>query len=134
MDALRELPKSTRGVGNFRNLFLHSPNGKKDGVQPIPVSEDVAKDEFTGIKSVTRDDVLASLRIPAAAGSGAAECWRLRVHPRRVRRLRRDRAGRAADPDAARERLGWRRRDAVRSVRPEDTGRDCRMLPLPCLA
>jgi len=64
VDALRESLKSTRGVGNFRNLFLHSPNGKKDGLQLIPVSEVAAKDEFTGIKSVTRDDVLASLRIP----------------------------------------------------------------------
>lgn len=64
VDALRESLKSTRGVGNFRNLFLHSPAGKKDGLQLIPVSEVAAKDEFTGIKSVTRDDVLASLRIP----------------------------------------------------------------------
>lgn len=64
VDALRESLKSTRGVGNFRNLFLHSPSGKKDGLQLIPVSEVAAKDEFTGIKSVTRDDVLASLRIP----------------------------------------------------------------------
>ena len=30
----------------------------------IPVSEVAAKDEFTGIKSVTRDDMLASLRTP----------------------------------------------------------------------
>lgn len=28
VDALRESLKSTRGVGNFRNLFLHSPNGR----------------------------------------------------------------------------------------------------------
>ncbi|MBD9478505.1 phage portal protein [Pseudoxanthomonas sp. PXM02] len=62
--ALREALKGARGPGNFRNLFLHSPNGKKDGLQLIPVSEVAARDEFTGIKGVTRDDVLASLRIP----------------------------------------------------------------------
>jgi len=62
--AMREALKAARGPGNFRNLFLHSPNGKKDGLQLIPVSEVAAKDEFTGIKSVTRDDVLASLRVP----------------------------------------------------------------------
>lgn len=62
--ALREALKSARGPGNFRNLFLHSPNGKKDGLQLIPVSEVAAKDEFTGIKSVTRDDMLAALRVP----------------------------------------------------------------------
>lgn len=64
LDNLREQLKASRGVGNFRNLFLHSPNGKKEGIQLIPVSEVAAKDEFTGIKSVTRDDMLASLRVP----------------------------------------------------------------------
>lgn len=61
---MRGVPSAKKTLGNFRNLFLHSPNGKKDGLQLIPVSEVAAKDEFTGIKSVTRDDVLASLRIP----------------------------------------------------------------------
>lgn len=46
---------------------MHSPNGKKDGLQVIPVSEVAARDEFTGIKSVTRDDMLAALRSAAAA-------------------------------------------------------------------
>jgi len=64
VDALRESLKKARGPGNFRNLFLHSPGGKKDGLQLIPVSEVAAKDEFTGIKNITRDDVLAALRIP----------------------------------------------------------------------
>lgn len=64
VSALRTALKGARGPGNFRNLFLHSPNGKKDGLQLIPVSEVAARDEFTGIKGVTRDDVLASLRIP----------------------------------------------------------------------
>jgi len=47
--SLREALKDARGPGNFKNLFLHSPGGKKDGVQLIPVSEVAAKDEFTGI-------------------------------------------------------------------------------------
>jgi PBSX family phage portal protein len=64
VDALREALRSSRGPGNFRNLFLHSPNGKKDGLQLIPVSEVAAKDEFSGIKNITRDDVLAAMRIP----------------------------------------------------------------------
>lgn len=62
--SMREALKQARGPGNFRNLFLHSPGGSKDGLKLIPVSEVAAKDEFTGIKSVTRDDMLASLRIP----------------------------------------------------------------------
>lgn len=64
VDALRQALRDSRGPGNFRNLFVHSPNRKKDGLQLIPISEVAAKDEFTGIKRVTRDDILAALRIP----------------------------------------------------------------------
>ena len=62
--ALRQALKESKGPGNFRNLFFYSPNGKKDGIQVIPTSEIAAKDDFTHIKSITRDDVLAALRIP----------------------------------------------------------------------
>lgn len=62
--ALRTALKESKGPGNFRNLFYYSPNGKKDGIQVIPTSEIAAKDDFTNIKSITRDDTLASLRIP----------------------------------------------------------------------
>ena len=64
IDAIRQALKDSKGPGNFRNLFLYSPNGKKDGVQLIPVSEVAAKDEFFNIKNVSRDDVLAAHRIP----------------------------------------------------------------------
>ena len=62
--ALRTALKESKGPGNFRNLFYYSPNGKKDGIQVIPTSEIAAKDDFTHIKSITRDDTLAALRIP----------------------------------------------------------------------
>lgn len=64
VNALREALKSAKGPGNFRNLFMYSPGGKKDGIQVIPVSEVAAKDEFNNIKNITRDDILAALRIP----------------------------------------------------------------------
>lgn len=64
INALREALKNARGPGNFRNLFVYSPNGKKDGLQVIPVSEVAAKDEFHNIKNITRDDMLAGMRIP----------------------------------------------------------------------
>lgn len=64
VDALREALKSSKGPGNFRNLFMYAPNGKKDGMQIIPVSEVAAKDEFFNIKNVTRDDLLAAHRVP----------------------------------------------------------------------
>ncbi len=61
---MRTALKESKGVGNFRNLFLYSPNGKKDGIQVIPISEVAAKDEFSSIKNITRDDQLAGHRIP----------------------------------------------------------------------
>ena len=64
IDGIREALKQSKGPGNFRNLFLYSPNGKKDGIQLIPVSEVAAKDDFFNIKNVSRDDVLAAHRIP----------------------------------------------------------------------
>lgn len=64
VDALRQALKSSKGPGNFRNLFMYAPNGKKDGIQLLPVSEVTAKDEFFNIKNVTRDDMLAAHRVP----------------------------------------------------------------------
>lgn len=64
VDNLRKALKEAKGPGNFRNLFMYSPNGKKDGLQLIPVSEVAAKDEFFNIKAVTRDDMLAAHRVP----------------------------------------------------------------------
>jgi PBSX family phage portal protein len=82
VDKLRESLRQAKGVGNFRNLFLYSPKGKKDGVQVIPIAEVAAKDEFWNLKNVTRDDQLAAHRIPPqlmgvvpsnASGFGDAE-------------------------------------------------------------
>lgn len=62
--ALRKALRESKGPGNFRNLFMYAPAGKKDGIQIIPISEVSAKDEFFNIKNVTRDDVLAAHRVP----------------------------------------------------------------------
>ncbi|MDF3821699.1 phage portal protein [Leptospira sp. 96542] len=64
IDNMREALKNSKGPGNFRNLFLYSPNGKKDGIQIIPISEVAARDEFMNIKTVSRDDILAAHRVP----------------------------------------------------------------------
>ncbi|WP_199153806.1 phage portal protein [Chromobacterium sp. ASV23] len=64
IDNLRKALRDSKGPGNFRNLFMYAPNGKKDGLQLLPISEVTAKDEFLNIKNVTRDDVLAAHRVP----------------------------------------------------------------------
>lgn len=63
-DKIEEALMKTKGVGNFRNLFLHIPGGKEKGVQLIHPGEAAAKDEFLGVKGTTRDDVLAAHRVP----------------------------------------------------------------------
>ncbi|MBK1725704.1 phage portal protein [Halorhodospira neutriphila] len=64
IDNIRQALRDSKGPGNFRNLFLYAPGGKKDGLQIIPVSEVQAKDEFFNVKNISRDDVLAAHRIP----------------------------------------------------------------------
>ncbi|EFH2934792.1 phage portal protein [Escherichia coli] len=68
---LRNAMKSAKGPGNFRNLFMYSPNGKKDGLQIIPLSEVAAKDELISsdlkrgpvlLPSSSRSSRIANLR------------------------------------------------------------------------
>lgn len=63
-EKLQEAVIAAKGPGNFRNVYLHIPDGKEKGVQVIPVGEAAAKDEFLGIKNTTRDDILAAHRVP----------------------------------------------------------------------
>ncbi len=62
-DMLEEKISGTKGVGNFRSMFLNIPNGKEKSVQIIPVGDIAQKDEFERIKNVTRNDILSSHRI-----------------------------------------------------------------------
>ncbi len=64
VDNIRSAMKSAKGPGNFRNLFMYSPNGKKDGIQTISLSEVAAKDEFLNINNVGRNDMMAEHRVP----------------------------------------------------------------------
>lgn len=64
IDALEEALRNSKGPGNFRNLLYYAPNGKADGLKLMPISEVTAKDEFFNIKSISRDDQLATARVP----------------------------------------------------------------------
>lgn len=65
-DMLKSQVKASKGVGNFRSLYLNIPNGKKDSVQLIPVGDIATKDEYERIKNITRAEILAMWRIQAA--------------------------------------------------------------------
>ena len=61
---IRKALRESKGPGNFRNLFLYAPGGKKDGLQIMPIADIAAKDEFFNIKIISRDDILAAHRVP----------------------------------------------------------------------
>ncbi|WP_225206224.1 phage portal protein [Novosphingobium huizhouense] len=62
--AMRDAMRQSKGPGNFRNFFLHIPNGKPDAIKIMPIGEVGAKDEFLGIKDMTAQDMLAAHRVP----------------------------------------------------------------------
>ena len=64
IDNLEHALENSKGAGNFKNLLLYTPNGKKDSVNLIPIAEVAAKDEFYNIKIASRDDQLAGHRVP----------------------------------------------------------------------
>jgi capsid portal protein len=45
--------RDTKGVGNFRNLFMYATNGKVDGIKILPLSEVATKDDFFIIKKAS---------------------------------------------------------------------------------
>ncbi len=64
IDQMRKAMRDTKGLGNFRNLFMYAPNGKKDGIQILPLSEVATKYDFFNIKRSSRDDLLSAHRVP----------------------------------------------------------------------
>jgi PBSX family phage portal protein len=64
VDAMKDRLTSAKGVGNFKNLFVNIPNGKKGGIEILPIADVAAKDEFQNVKNITRDDLLAAHRMP----------------------------------------------------------------------
>jgi PBSX family phage portal protein len=63
-EALKEALRQSKGPGNFKNLFVHAPNGKEGSIKIMPIAEAGAKDEFLGIKNATQADVMAAHRVP----------------------------------------------------------------------
>ena len=63
-EKLKAALKASKGPGNFRNLFVHAPNGKEGSIKILPIAEAGAKDEFLGIKNATQADVMAAHRVP----------------------------------------------------------------------
>lgn len=65
---LKEKIASSKGVGNFRSMFVNIPGGAEKGIQLIPVGDIATKDEFERIKNITAQDILVGHRFPAGKG------------------------------------------------------------------
>ncbi|KAA8598014.1 phage portal protein [Vibrio cyclitrophicus] len=61
---LKQKMASSRGVGNFRSMFINIPNGNEKGIQLIPVGDIATKDEYEKIKNVTAQEVITGHRFP----------------------------------------------------------------------
>ncbi|MFP6364655.1 phage portal protein [Pseudomonas aeruginosa] len=66
---LRSQMAASKGVGNFRSMFVNIPGGAEKAIQIIPVGDFQAKDELEKVKNITRNDIIAAWRMnPALAG------------------------------------------------------------------
>lgn len=63
-EELKTKIQDSKGVGNFRSLFVNIPNGAEKGLQIIPVGNFESKDEFMNVKNVSAQDVLNAHRFP----------------------------------------------------------------------
>lgn len=63
----------SKGLGNFKNLFLCAPNGKLNGIKIVPLSEVAVKDDFFNIKKASAADLLNAHRIPCQLMGGKPE-------------------------------------------------------------
>ncbi|WP_410000078.1 phage portal protein [Photobacterium sp. TY1-4] len=67
-DMMKKTIASSKGVGNFRSMFVNIPNGDEKGIQLIPVGDIATKDEFERIKNITAQDILVGHRFPPGKG------------------------------------------------------------------
>jgi len=66
---LRAQISASKGVGNFRSMFVNIPGGAENAIKIIPVGDFQAKDELEKVKNITRNDIIAAWRMnPALAG------------------------------------------------------------------
>lgn len=68
-EALQAQISGSKGVGNFRSMFVNIPGGGEKAIQIIPVGDFQSKDDLEKVKNITRNDIIAAWRMnPALAG------------------------------------------------------------------
>lgn len=67
-EAIAEKISESKGVGNFKSMFVNIANGHPDGLKVIPIGDTGTKDEFANIKNIAAQDVLTAHRFPPGLG------------------------------------------------------------------
>lgn len=67
-EEIAENIKNSKGVGNFKSMFVNIANGHPDGLKVIPIGDTGKKDEFGTIKNVSAQDILTAHRYPPGLG------------------------------------------------------------------
>lgn len=64
-EQIKESIANSKGVGNFKSMFVNIAGGHPDGLKVIPIGDTGKKDEFGTIKDVSAQDILTAHRYPA---------------------------------------------------------------------
>lgn len=81
---LKEKIQSSKGIGNFRSMFVNIPNGHEKGIQLIPVGDIATKDEFERIKNITAQDVLVAHRFPVGKAGIIPQGYSATTDPEKI--------------------------------------------------
>ena len=65
-EEIKQKIEASKGVGNFRSMYLNLKSGGDKAVQVIPVGHEPQRDDFLRIKQVSADDVIVAHRVPPA--------------------------------------------------------------------
>lgn len=68
-ESIKKAVQQSKGIGNFRNVFLHIPGGREKDIQILPVGDFSTRDDLSRIKNLSRDDMIAAHRMPPALSS-----------------------------------------------------------------
>lgn len=60
--------EESKGVGNFKMMYINIADGGEKGVQFIPIGDAGVKDEFSHVKNISAQDVLMAHRFPPGLG------------------------------------------------------------------
>lgn len=59
-EKIAQAVENSKGIGNFKSMYINSPKGGEKAVQIIPVGDISQKDEYEKIKNISADDMIVS--------------------------------------------------------------------------